>query len=92
MCERGHDADGSVPAHAQAPVVVEENDARNTVWTGGRAEQRAHHRFGGTWFGNKSAAKSFVIPLKQQATLLQVAISKVRATCDDGSGRLAAGV
>jgi hypothetical protein len=33
-----------------------------------------------------------VILLKQQATLLQVAASKVRATFDDGSCRLTAGV
>jgi hypothetical protein len=33
-----------------------------------------------------------VILLKQKPTLLQVAVSKARATFDDGSGRLAAGV
>jgi hypothetical protein len=33
-----------------------------------------------------------VILLKQKATLLQVAVSKVRATFNDGSGRLAPGV
>jgi hypothetical protein len=56
------------------------------------AEQCAHHRFGGTWFGDKSPAEGFVILLKQKATLLQVAVSKVRATFNNGSGRLAAGV
>jgi hypothetical protein len=91
-CERGYDADGSVPAHAQASAVVKENDARNAVRAGGLAKQRADHRFGGAWFGHKSPAESFMIFLKQQATLLQVAVSKVRATFDDGSGRLAAGV
>jgi hypothetical protein len=33
-----------------------------------------------------------VILLKQQAALLQVAASEVRAAFDDGSGRLTAGV
>ncbi len=92
ICERGYDADGSVPAHAQASAVVEENDAGHAVRAGGLAKQRAHHRFGGAWFGNQSPAESFMIFLKQQATLLQVAVSKVRATFDDRSGRLATGV
>jgi hypothetical protein len=90
--ERGYDADGSVPAHAQASAVVEENDAGNAVRPSGRAEQCAHHRFGGTRFGDQSPAEGFVFLLKQKATLLQVSVSKVRATFDDGSGRLPAGV
>jgi hypothetical protein len=81
-----------VTAHAQASGVVEENDARSAVRAGGRAEQCAHHRFGGTRFGDQSPAEGFVIFLKHKATLLQVAVSQVRATFDDGSGRLAAGV
>jgi hypothetical protein len=92
ICERGYDAYGSMPAHTQASAVVEENDARNAVRTGGLAEQCAHHGFGGTRFGDKSPAEGFVILLKHQATLLQVAVAKVGATFDDGSGRLAAGV
>ena len=92
ICERSYDTDGSMPAHAQAPAVVEENDARNAVGTGGLAEQRAHHRFGGARFGDKSPAEGLVILLKQKAALLQVAVSEVRATFDDGAGRLAAGV
>ena len=92
ICERGYDADGSVPAHAQASAVVEENDARNAVPPGRLAEQCAHHRFGSTRLGDQSPAEGFVILLKQEATLRQVAASKVRATFDDGSGRLAAGV
>jgi hypothetical protein len=92
ICQRGDDTDGSVPAHAQASGVVEENDARSAVLASGLAEQRAHHRFGGTGFGDQSPAEGFVILLKQKATLLQVAVSQVRATFDDGSRRLAAGV
>ncbi len=79
-------------AHAQASAVVEENDARDAVRMGGFAEQCAHHRFGGTRFGDQSPAEGFVIPLKQKATLLQVAAAEVRAAFDDGSGRLTAGV
>jgi hypothetical protein len=90
--EGGYDADGSVPAHAQAPAVVEVNDAGNAIRTGGFAEQRTHHCFGGTRFGDQSPAEGFVVLLKQQATLLQVTASKVRAAFDDGSGRLTAGV
>jgi hypothetical protein len=59
---------------------------------GGRAEQRAHHRFGGTWFGDQSASEGSVFLLKQKATLPQVSVSKFRATFDDGASRLAAGV
>jgi hypothetical protein len=81
-----------MPAHAQASAVVEENDARNAVCAGRFAKQRAHHLFRRPWFGNKSFAEGFVILLKSKATLLQVAASKVRATFDDGSGRLATGV
>jgi hypothetical protein len=92
ICECGYYTDGSVPAHAQASAVVEENDARNAVRKGRLAEQCANYSFRGTWFGDQSAAEGFVILLKQKATLLQVAASKVRATIDDGSGRLTAGV
>ena len=92
MRERGYNTDGSMPAHTQASTVVEENDAGGAVCTGGLAEQRPHHRFRGTRFGDKSPAKGFVILLKQKPTLLQVAGAKVRATFDDGSGRLTAGV
>jgi hypothetical protein len=92
MCERSYDTNGSMPAHTQASAVVEENDARNAVHTGRLAEQCAHHRLRGTRFGDKSPPERFVILLKQKATLLQVAVSKVRATFNDGSGRLAAGV
>jgi hypothetical protein len=81
-----------MPAHAQASAVVEENDARNAVCAGRFAEQCPHHRFGSPWFGNKSPAEGFVILLKPKATLLQVAASKARATFDDGSSRLAAGM
>jgi hypothetical protein len=90
--ERSYDTDRSMPAHAQASAVVEENDARNAVCAGRFAEQCAYHRFRGTRFGDKGPAEGFVILLKQKATLLQVAASKVRATFDDGSGRLSAGV
>ena len=90
--ESGHDADSSVAAHAQASAVVEENDARDAVSVGGFAKQCAHHRFGSTRFGDESPAEGFVILLKQKATLLQVAAAEVRATFDDGSGRLAAGM
>jgi len=90
--ERSYDTDGSMPAHAQASAVVEENDARNAVCAGWFAEQCADHRFGGTRFSNKSPAKGFVTLLKQKPTLLQVAGAKVRASFDDGSGRLTAGV
>jgi hypothetical protein len=92
ICERGYDTNGSMPAHAQAPAVVEENRARNAVGLRGLAEQSAHHRFGSTRFGNKSPAKGFVILLKEKATLLQVAASKIRATFDDCAGRFAAGM
>ena len=88
--ERGYNTDGSMPAHAQASAVVEENDARNAVRTGGLAEQCAHHCFGGTRFGDQSPAEGFVILLKQKATLLQVAAAEVRATVNDGSGGLTA--
>jgi hypothetical protein len=81
-----------VAAHAQASAVVEENDARDAIRMGWFAEQCAHHRFGSTRFGDESAAEGFVIPLKQKATLLQVTAAEVRATFDDGSRRLAAGV
>ena len=90
--KRSYDPDGSVPAHAQASAVVKEDDASNAIRTGRLAEQCSHHRFGGTRFGDKSPAEGFVIHLKPKATLLQVAASKIRATFDDGSGRLAAGV
>jgi len=92
VCERGYDPDGPVPTHAQASAVIEENNACDGVGTGGLAEQCAHHRFGGTRFSDESPAESFVILLEHKATLVQVAVSKVRATFDDGSGRLAAGV
>ena len=92
ICERGYDTDGSMPAHAQASAVVEKNNACDAIGTGGLAEQCAHHRFGGTRLGDKSAAEGFVIVLEQKATLLQVALAEVRAAFDDGSGRLAAGV
>ncbi len=92
ICERSYDADGSVSAHAQASAVVEENDAGNAVRMGGRAEQRAHHRFRSTRLGDQSPAEGFVILLKQKAALPQVAVSEVRATFDDGASRLAAGV
>jgi hypothetical protein len=92
ISERGDDADGSVPAHAQAPAVVEENDARNTIRASGLAEQRAYDCFRGTRFSDQSPAEGFVFFLKQKAALLQVAASKVRAAFNDGSGRLTAGV
>ena len=88
--ERGYNTDGSMPAHTQASAVVEENDAGGAVCTGGLAEQRAHHRFRGTRFGDKGPAEGFVILLKQKATLLQVAAAEVRATVNDGSGGLTA--
>jgi hypothetical protein len=88
--ERRYDTDGSMPTHAQASAVVEEDDTRNAVRTGGLAEQCAHHRFGCTRFGDKSPAEGFVILLKQKATLLQVAAAEVRATVNDGSGGLTA--
>ncbi|MDX6459228.1 MAG: hypothetical protein QOE55_2925, partial [Acidobacteriaceae bacterium] len=90
--ERGDDTDGSMPAHAQASAVVEENDACDAVGTGGFAQQCPHHRFGGTRFGDKSPPEGFVIVLEEKTTLLQVAAAEVWATFDDGSGRLAAGV
>lgn len=90
--ECGYNTDGSMPAHAQASAVVEKDDARNAVRTGGLAEQCAHHRFRGTRFGDKGPAEGFVILLKQKATLLQVAAAEARASFDDGSGRLTAGV
>jgi hypothetical protein len=90
ICERSYDSDGSMPAHAQASAVVEEDDARNAIRTGGLAEQCAHHRFRGTRFGDKGPAEGFVILLKQKATLLQVAAAEVRATVNDGSGGLTA--
>jgi hypothetical protein len=88
--ERGYNTDGSMSAHAQASAVVEEDDARNAVRTGGLAEQCADHRFRGTRFGDKSPAEGFVILLKQKAALLQVAAAEVRATVNDGSGGLTA--
>lgn len=81
-----------MPAHAQASAVVEENDACDAVGTGGFAEQCAHHRFGGTRFGDKSTAKGFVFLLEEKTTLVQVAGPEVWATFDDGSGWFAAGV
>ena len=90
ICERSYDTDGSMPAHAQASAVVEENDARNAVCAGRFAEQRADHRFGCTRFGDQSPAEGFVILLKSKATLLQVTAAKVRATFNDGSGGLTA--
>jgi len=90
--ERGYNTDGSMPAHAQASAVVEENDAGDAVCKGGLAEQGADHRFRGARFGDKSPAEGFVTLLKQKPTLLQVAGAKVRASFDDGSGRLTAGV
>ncbi len=92
VCERGYDTDGSMPAHAQASAIVEENDARNAVSVGGFAKQCAHHRFGSTRFGDESPAEGFVILLKQKATLLQVDAAEVRTAFDDGSRRLAAGM
>jgi hypothetical protein len=92
VCERGYDTDRSMSAHAQASAVVEENDARNAICTGGLAKQCAYHRFGSPGFGDESPAEGFVIPLKQKATLLQVTAAEVRGTFDDGSRRLAAGV
>jgi hypothetical protein len=90
--ERGHDPNRSVAAHAQASAVVEENDARYAIGIGRFAEQCAYHGFGRTRFGDESPAEGFVIPLKQKATLLQVAAAEVGATFDDGSSRLAAGM
>ena len=81
-----------MPTHAQASAVIEKNNACGAVGAGGFAEQCAHHRFGGTRFGDESTAEGFVILLEQQATLLQIAVSEVRAAFDDGSGRFAAGV
>jgi hypothetical protein len=92
ICKRGYDTDGSMAAHAQAPAVVEENDARDAVVAGRLAEQCAHHSFGSTRFGDKSTTERIMFLLEQKPTLLQVTISKVRAAFDDGSGRLAAGV
>jgi hypothetical protein len=86
--ERSYDTDGSMPAHTQTSAVVEENDAGGAVCTGGLAEQRPHHRFRATRFGDQSPAEGFVILLKQKATLLQVAAAKVGASFNDGSGRL----
>jgi hypothetical protein len=88
--ERRYNTDGSMSAHAQTSAVVEEDDTRNAVRTGGLAEQCAHHRFRGTRFGDKGPAEGFVILLKQKATLLQVAAAEVRATVNDGSGGLTA--
>jgi hypothetical protein len=90
--KRGYDTDGSMPAHAQASAVVEENDACDAGIKGRFAEQCAHHCFGRTGFGDESAAEGFVIALEQKATLLQVTVSKVWAAFDDGSCRFAAGV
>jgi hypothetical protein len=70
ICEGGYDTDGSVPAHAQASAVVEENDARNAVRTGGLAEQRAHHRFGGARFGDQSPAEGLVLFLEEKTALV----------------------
>jgi hypothetical protein len=92
MRERGYNTNGSMPAHTQASTVIEENHARDAVRTGGFAEQCAHHCFGSPRFGDESPAEGFVIPLKQKAALLQVAAAEVRATFDDGSGGLTAGV
>jgi hypothetical protein len=92
MRERGYNTDGSMPAHTQASTVVEENDAGNAVCAGWFAEQCADHRFRGTRFSDKCPAKGFVTLLKQKPTLLQVAGAKIRASFDDGSGRLTAGV
>jgi hypothetical protein len=90
--ERGDDTDGSMPAHAQASAVVEENNACDAVGTGGFAQQCAYHGFGRTRFGDESPAEGFVIALEQKAALLEVAGAEVWATLDDGSGGLAAGV
>jgi hypothetical protein len=92
ICERGDDSDGSVPTHAQASAVVEENDACNAVVASRFAQQCANHRFGGTRFGDKGTAEGVVIALEHDATLLHVAISEFRAAFDDGSGGLTAGV
>jgi hypothetical protein len=90
--ERGYNADCSVPAHAQASTVVEENYARDAVRIGRLAEQCAHYRFGSTRLGNESPAERFVILLEEQPALPQVAGAEVRASFDDGSGRFAAGM
>jgi hypothetical protein len=79
-------------AHAQASAVVEENHTCDAVGACGLAQQCAHHCFGRARFCDQSTAEGFVILLKQKPTLLQVAVSKIRATFDDGSGRLTAGV
>jgi hypothetical protein len=81
-----------MPTHAQAPAIVEENDACNAVRTCGLAEQCAHYCFGGTWFSDESSPESFVILLKQETTLVQVASAEVWATFDDGSSWFAASV
>jgi hypothetical protein len=57
-------------AHAQAPAIVEENDACDAVVTGRCAEQCAHHGFGGTRFGDKSPAEGFVFALEEKTTLV----------------------
>jgi hypothetical protein len=79
-------------AHAQASAIVEENNPCDAVGTGGLAEQCSNHSFGSTRFRDESPAEGVVFLLKTKTTLLQVAVSEVRAAFDDGSGWFAAGV
>ena len=90
--ERHHDTDGSVPAHAQASAVVEENDAGDAVRVAGFTEQCAYHRVGAARLGDQSPAEGFVVPLKEMPPLPAGRHCLSRAPLDDGPGGLTPGV
>jgi hypothetical protein len=90
--EGDHNTDGSVSTHAKASAVVEEDGAGYAICVAGLAEQGADHRLRATWLGDQSAAKSFMIFLKQAPPFDQVTFAQIGCTFDDGAGGLTAGV
>nr|GEU28650.1 HTH-type transcriptional regulator PtxR, putative [Tanacetum cinerariifolium] len=82
-CERGHQADGAVAAHAQVADVVKKDDAGHAVRRMRFAQQGAHQHIGAARLAHHRRAEVVVILPEAHDPLGQRAVAQVRAAGRD---------
>src|SRR5437899_2794665 len=81
-----------VTAHPEISDVVKKNYPRRTCRIDRFTKQRAHHDIGTSWFVHYRGTKGVVFAAKTFQSGRQRPLSQVRATADNQSRRLAAGM
>ena len=87
--QRRQHADGSVTAHPQIINIIKEDDGGAGIRTCRVEQERAHHHFRAAGFADDSRPEVVKLRAKPLQTLGDCAISQVRSSSDDDSGRLA---